>query len=173
MLASRKGFLGPIGDDLPSLIPLSFALIMFFVSFSFALSQYTQKSAAFSEDLEAVRIASTIRSNNYISSFEQFQSLCDSVRLASTNLRFEAGIVSIDPKLGDPFKLDATEDPNDLFLSDGGNHFYCTNLPAGERLNEDIINSRTVLTKVYPVVLEQTERHIVVPVQLVVMVWKA
>jgi hypothetical protein len=39
----RKGFIGPIGDDLPSVISIMLALGLFFSGIAFALNAYNQK----------------------------------------------------------------------------------------------------------------------------------
>ena len=39
----KKGFIGPIGDDLPSVIAVMLALGLFFSSVRYALNAYDQK----------------------------------------------------------------------------------------------------------------------------------
>ena len=51
LLKSRKGFIGPIGDDLPSIIPLVFALIVFFSGFYLTMNVFESKQNDFDSDL--------------------------------------------------------------------------------------------------------------------------
>ena len=65
----KKAFIGPIGDDIPSLIPIVFALTIFFASFNAALSTFDKKNNGFADDFYALKIARVLRSNGYIVDF--------------------------------------------------------------------------------------------------------
>lgn len=41
----KKGFIGPLGDDLPSVVAIVLALSIFFAGLAFALNTYNQKIA--------------------------------------------------------------------------------------------------------------------------------
>jgi len=47
----KKGFIGPIGDDVPSLIAIILAMGLFFTGFSHAMNVYNQKIV----DMEALK----------------------------------------------------------------------------------------------------------------------
>ena len=46
-MVNQKGFLGPIGDDLPSLIPIIFGLVIFFAVFNTGFQAFQNKSRDF------------------------------------------------------------------------------------------------------------------------------
>lgn len=170
-MLTEKGFLGPIGDDLPSLIPLTFALIIFFATFTFSLNSFEQKNALISDDMDTLKIARIMRSQSYISSYGEFSALCDKAEVIVTGLRFEAGLVeyNLDPQA--PYGLNILD--LQYYSDSEGNKFYCTNLQSGENpLSRQLMLNTRVITRVYPLILERGSRHILIPMQLVVVVWE-
>ena len=93
MRSMQRGFIGPIGDDIPSLVPLLFGLLVFFATFSFALGAFTQKNRDFAADRESLEIANTLKSDSYIGSVKEFNALCNAVR--GKSVRFSAGIMEL------------------------------------------------------------------------------
>jgi len=91
-MLNRKGFIGPIGDDLPSLIPLIFALIIFFATFSFALARYSDMSASFERDLDVVNLSNILRGDSFITGINDFHKKCASLPL--TRIKYVAGITN-------------------------------------------------------------------------------
>ena len=69
----NKGFIGPIGDDLPSLIPLLFGLVMFFSTFTMTFSSFDARNTEFGYDVSVMRISRTLQSNSYIYNYNNFQ----------------------------------------------------------------------------------------------------
>lgn len=88
----NKGFLGPIGDDLPSLIPLLFALLIFFSTFTFSYSVFSQKNAGFEKDIDILNIARVLKGTNYIAGHSDFMESCAS--LNPTNLKYRAVVTN-------------------------------------------------------------------------------
>lgn len=179
---AQRGFIGPVGDDIPSIIPLLIGLVVFFSTFSFTFNIYNQKNAGFDADLSALRVARVLQSNGYIVSGTEFRNLCRS--LSETSIRFVAGITDVvtnPAKFPDPAKLDKPGEINpyalDFIQFDEGagvEYFFCTNIrdfqPADlADLDADFFRSKTVLLKVYPIVYE--DNRIVKPVHLVVVAW--
>lgn len=109
--SKRRGYIGPIGDDLPSLIPLIFALAVFFATFSNTLNTFEKKNALFDLDLEVFKIARIMRGNGFYTGVESFHDACDLVR--AKNVYFFAMIVPIPPNTNDPYNFS-------LFKSQGG-----------------------------------------------------
>ncbi len=91
-MLNRKGFIGPIGDDLPSLIPLIFALIIFFSTFSFALARYGQMTSSFENDLTVANISSILRGDSFITGPDDFSKKCST--LPVTKMKYVAGITN-------------------------------------------------------------------------------
>lgn len=165
LLRARKGFLGPIGDDIPSLIPLLFGLIVFFATFSFALTTFTQKNMAFTADRESLEVANTLKSDSYLGSHKEFLQLCNLVR--SKSIRFSAGLIPLGTGSG---QIELQDLPEKYFYSDEENGaFECTNAPE-EDFSGDFVGTTTFLTFSFPVAVEY--KKVVVPMQLVVVSWR-
>src|SRR3989344_5883926 len=86
----NKGFIGPVGDDLPSLIPLLFGLVMFFSTFTIAFNAFDSRNAEFDNDIAVMRVSRILQSNSYIYSYKNFRELCDTI--GDVNVNFVAGI---------------------------------------------------------------------------------
>jgi len=54
---SFKGFIGSIGDDLPSLVPLFFALMIFFAALAFAFTTINNRNATINTYIDSLTIA--------------------------------------------------------------------------------------------------------------------
>ncbi|MDO8537665.1 MAG: hypothetical protein Q7S21_02165 [archaeon] len=90
-MLNRKGFLGPIGDDLPSLIPLVFALTIFFAVFYLTFNTFNERTQDFDNDTSAVQISAALRGTGFIASSEDFTKLCGNINV--TRLDYFAGII--------------------------------------------------------------------------------
>jgi len=188
---SPKGFIGPIGDDLPSLIPIVFALAVFFSAFNVALENFDSKNIGFSDDLDALKIARVLRSNGYIVNYENFQQLCNLVEVRSVN--YAAGIAelnsnpedSLDPSKPYDYSIEGILDSaggSDVlaklfYKDDSGKVFSCTNLKEPDTgLSSDVIVGKKAIIRVYPVIVEKQRAGdlglISSPMQLVVIVWR-
>ncbi|MEK6941411.1 MAG: hypothetical protein AABW85_00965, partial [archaeon] len=80
----EKGFLGPIGDDLPSLIPLLFALLVFFSTFSFSFGVFNTENTSFQEDIAVLNVSRILKGTNYITSYNDFAQKCASINISNT-----------------------------------------------------------------------------------------
>lgn len=173
----NKGFLGPIGDDLPSLIPLLFALLIFFATFSFSYSAFSQKNTSFQRDLDVLNIARVLKGTNYVSGYQAFIDSCNS--LNPTNVKYVAVISNyftsperyfeqntditqqeIRPYLLEPFKVEG----------DPGKSLECLS-PGVERsgFDEAFFEENPFVVKIYPLVVE--DNRVVKPMHLVVVAW--
>lgn len=170
----EKGYLGSIGDDLPSLIPLLFALLIFFSVFSFTLNIFNENKILFEKEFELIQIADSLKYDGYINGFNEtdlrnnllpntFTALCNSVSITRTN--FRAGLTNF---------LTAPEENNsatfDLF---NPLLFYegevCTNADGDDFFALKSKRNPNMRVRIYPVVLD--ENKIVKPMHLVVVVW--
>ena len=175
----NKGFLGPIGDDLPSLIPLLFALIMFFSTFTFAFGVFDNKNSKFDSDIKVIKIAKVLKGTSYISGYENFKALCST--LSIPNLKFRAGITNYYTAT-DQYSLqynaqDARLYNVGFFLDEAGNEFSCHNIDPA--INSDISSSpsfayrffadKEIVARIYPIAVE--DNRVIKPMHLVVVAW--
>ena len=187
-----SGFIGPIGDDLPSLIPIVFALTIFFASFNTALNSFENKNLGFADDLETLKVARILRSNGYIVNLENFQQLCSLVQVSS--IKYVAGISelnskpeeSLDPSAPYDFSfLNSSQELKtleELFYKDDSStdenpFFYCTNLQDIEQeFNKGVFDYKKTIVRVYPIILEKDRGNglgiVSSPMQLVVVSWR-
>lgn len=167
----KKGFIGPIGDDLPSLIPIIFALVLFFSAFNYGLSNLNEKSVEFADDLDSLKAARILRSNSYIVDYENFNELCNTVSVKA--VKFKAGITELNQGLLD--EHGRIQRDSDLFFQDSeGNLFVCSNASDGGLSNDTLFSGR-VLVRVYPVAVEVDRGELgiaVMPKQLMVVAWR-
>lgn len=172
-MCSQKGFIGPIGDDLPSLVPLLLALTIFFLTFTNAWNSFDLKRGAFESDLSALQVARILRSSSYIAGPDNFYELCSTLNVQK--LKYFAGLVDAVRNPEERVRLDfrkpqfivAAEDKSELKEKP----YRCTNLEIDpDETEPPLPEDKPVLMKVYPVALE--ENRIVRPTYLVVIAWR-
>ena len=162
MKNNEKGFLGPIGDDLPSLIPLLFGLMIFFGTYSFALSEFTLENQEINNKLEVFQVSRVLRTDGLVDSFEDFNRLCDSIPL--TSVKFKAGLINVSENQG------LSVASRDDFIEDvEGGFIYCLS-PNTEFEDLEETEARRQYSLIYPVALQQ--KKVVLPVHLVVTAWR-
>jgi hypothetical protein len=156
-----KGYLGPIGDDLPSLIPLMFALVIFFSAFYVTVSTYNERTLDFESDIAVVQVSASLRGTGFVSSLQDFKRSCSALNVRRPF--FSAGLMKLDEEVN-VFDLDGS------YLSEGTELFKCSN--TDETLTEEkaISLGSRIVSRVYPLILQQQERNI--PVKLVVVAWR-
>lgn len=91
---NKKGFIGPIGDDLPSLIPIVVGLLIFFTVFTNTLMIYDSKNAEIRQQIDMASIARTIKGDSLILSHDQFSDACDKTKLRRNTYNYMVGIFS-------------------------------------------------------------------------------
>jgi len=187
-----KGFLGPIGDDLPSLIPLILALVFFFGTFTFAFNVFNEKNADFQADLTVMNIARALKGTSLISSTDDFEKGCKSLNV--TGLRFRAVITNIySAREAYPYgDIDNPEPPpqnaynikefitqtNPETGSPEDYPLICDNISgteiagqiSDEESAENYFRRREQLVRIYPVAVQHN--GVVYPMHLVVMAWR-
>jgi len=167
----QKGFLGPIGDDLPSLIPLLFALTIFFSVFYFALTEFTSKASSFDNDVAVVQISNALRGTGLVSSYSSFKELCTSLNIR--NPKYVALIIK-EPKFG----LDELEANIESEKDSSGSsyNFECSNTSLSlsesiSELNKESSNpSAKIVSRVFPIALDKDS--VIEQKFLVVIAWK-
>ena len=174
MARMLKGFLGPIGDDLPSLIPLIFALMMFFYVFTFTWNTFDQKGRAFNDALVALRIGNTLKGNNYLRGMETFEERCRESQ-SIKRIKFVSGLIALSTGPGQDFPgVDLEELEGNFEVTSTGETFICTNVSDPE--DKPGIESSNLLIRSFPVALEfkneATNSFYVRPMLLVVVTWR-
>ncbi len=169
---SSKGFLGPIGDDLPSLIPLIFALMMFFYVFTFTWNIFDQRSMAFDDAISVLRVGNTLKGGNYLRGFNMFNQRCAEAQNIR-GVKFMAGLLPLSTGPGQEFiGLDVETIESDFFI-DGGEKFICSNVNLGEE--KPGLESSNLFIRSFPLALEfsntKTGTFYVRPMLLVVVTW--
>jgi hypothetical protein len=179
----QKGFIGPIGDDLPSLIPIIFSLVIFFTAFTATFSVFDKGNVRFDRTIKILKISDQMRGDKYINDISEFKDLCDTVSISGVN--FKAGLVELRQE-GSPF------DQIDLqsFVDDNVGIYTVTNTATGEdeflacpgKFEHMKPNSEAIV-KMFPVAYQETDNNpdisarkivsgfAVRPMLLVVIVW--
>ena len=178
-LNSSKGFLGPIGDDLPSLIPLIFALMMFFYVFTFTWNIFDQRSMAFDDAISVLRVGNTLKGGNYLRGIDMFEQRCSEAQ-SMRNVKFMAGLLplSTGPETVGFEGLDIETLEGKFFtVEDGsieGKKFICSNVDLTEE--SPGIESSNLFIRSFPIALEfantNTGAFYVRPMLLVVVTWR-
>jgi hypothetical protein len=163
-----SGFLGPIGDDLPSLIPLLFALMMFFYVFTFTWNAFDEKGTAFNDALAALSVANTLKGNNYLRGLETFNERCSEAQ-SVRRVKFLAGLLPLSTGPDPSFSGVDIETLEQSFFQGA---FACSNV-AEER---PAYESSNLIIRSFPVALEfknpETGAFYVRPMLLVVVTWR-
>ncbi|MBS3060067.1 MAG: hypothetical protein J4432_01010 [DPANN group archaeon] len=93
----KRGFIGPIGDDLPSIIAIMLALTLFFSGLSFALDAYNQKVNSIRIFKGSLEIAKVFVSDGLVIQ-DELGALKETAKFpaATYGLNFDAGFPSAD-----------------------------------------------------------------------------
>jgi len=95
----EKGFIGAIGDDLPSLIPIIFALLIFFTIFTTTLNVYNSENARVSIEIGMLSVARTLKGDSLLLNLDQFQTRCEDIKVQSYPYNFMVAIYKADKDL--------------------------------------------------------------------------
>jgi hypothetical protein len=76
----KKGFIGPIGDDLPSLIPIMISLLLFFSIFSFTLNIYDAQNDEIRKHITMISVARSLKGDSLITDYELFNNKCAKIK---------------------------------------------------------------------------------------------
>lgn len=189
-LFSKKGFIGPIGDDLPSLIPIVTGLVIFFSIFVLTLNTYNEKNVFLEKQIDMTTVARDIKGDSLILNWSQFNDRCNGMKLKRYPYSFMIAIYDNEvdvTKIVSEFKdisLDNYE--NNLtsqefdFLSqgtdEGNRNFFCSYLRVGGRDFSE--NKRQYVVRFYPIAVQQpvssasSTYHLIVPAVMAMVVWE-
>ena len=89
----KKGFIGAIGDDLPSLIPIFLGLMIFFSVFLSTYNVYKDNTDLYSLKSEAIAVASIMKEEPVVLNVDFFKKSCNKV---NTKYNWNAFLVDFD-----------------------------------------------------------------------------
>ncbi|MDP2666490.1 MAG: hypothetical protein Q8P05_03250 [Candidatus Diapherotrites archaeon] len=172
-----RGYLGPVGDDIPSLIPIVVALVIFFSAFTFTLNEFNSRGQSFNADRDVLIIANALKGDSYIASYPEFGRACAGLRVRGLN--YVAGLV--ESSRWHSMSQQAAAQPDqpilsfiaDAFHTENNQEFSCLGgiqapLTQGGLASLLLDNQHIVLS--FPVALELSTA--VVPATLVVIAWR-
>lgn len=110
-----KGFIGSIGDDLPSLVPLFFALMIFFASLAFAFSTINTRNATINTYVDSLTIAKSALSDASFSGINEFKATQNGIVTMSNYIY---GIVYISKNNSFNFETELKTNFKDLFVKE-------------------------------------------------------
>lgn len=183
---AQRGYLGPIGDDIPSLIPIIVGLITFFGAFTYTLNEYNHRTQTFAADRDSLIIANALKGDSYLSNYTEFAKACNGLRVRG--LDYFAGV--IDSKQWEAIAEQSTDESvNKLSLiadnlypiadplyPEGNQELVCHHglVDEGDVPDSDdlalILNNRQFIVLSFPVAVESPLA--VVPATLVVITWR-
>ncbi|MEM0360471.1 MAG: hypothetical protein QXK06_04015 [Candidatus Diapherotrites archaeon] len=172
----NRGFIGPIGDDLPSLIPIIFSLVVFFTAFTATFSVFDKGNTRFDRAIKILKISDQMRGDKYINDLQEFKELCEKVSVPGVN--FKAGLIELRQE-GAPFEMIELRD----FVDSNQGVYITTNPETGELEHvvcpgnfEHMKPGSQAIVKMFPVAFQDNSANIksgfaVRPMLLVVVVW--
>ncbi len=185
---SSKGFIGAIGDDLPSLIPIVVSLLLFFSIFAITLNSYNSKNLEIRQELSLLSISRGMKGESILLSVDQFLDRCESVKLKKYEYNFMIAVYSsesdvfLDPNF-DPivdFQNSSLDDPSENFLTkkdfeDEEQSFFCYYKKVGGTEFSRKIN---YITRAYPLAVQITQKingedyELISPSIMYMVVWR-
>ncbi len=189
--ASMKGFIGPIGDDLPSLVPIVVSLLLFFTTFTLALNTYNTKNALLNQQTEMTSVARELKGDSLILGVDWFEEKCKSLKMKRYPNNFIAAIYDSDVDMSvimaDFLGISAsspTMDPTSATLlksisqSDGSpKPFYCEYRKVGAQPFA-AGSKKKYQVRFYPVAVQYgftlgtTTSHLIIPGLMAMVVWE-
>ena len=170
-MKNKKGYIGAIGDDLPSLIPIFVGLTIFFAVFLNTYNVYRNNTDLYSLRNDAINISGIIKENPIISDQNQFIKTCQRVK---TKYNWNAFITPLDLNSHNYKRLTVgdLDDENIMkhWAETGTNprKLIC-NSEGLEELKIALLTKDVTVYK-YPITVQQ--QFYVEPAWLYILVWK-
>ncbi|MDD4983874.1 MAG: hypothetical protein PHH82_03500 [Candidatus ainarchaeum sp.] len=86
----KKGFIGAIGDDLPSLVPIFFSLLIFFGTLSFVFVTLGDRNAYLEKYFESISVSKEILGSSFYSGYTDFDMR---VKGVNTTEKYAVGLI--------------------------------------------------------------------------------
>jgi hypothetical protein len=172
MIESKKGFIGAIGDDLPSLIPIFIGLMIFFAVFLNVFNDYNAKNKMYGLNQEAIEISMQLKSDPVIISRDHFLEKCNKINSTKRWMAFLVDLpldtisyqdLTLDGFISDheDYVLKTIDDSGDL------DHFICNENYLND-LNDKSIRKIDFL---YPITV-QRDSGVTTPARLYILIWE-
>ena len=185
----EKGFIGAIGDDLPSLVPIVIALLLFFLVFGAALTTYNTQNSDLRERIETLSVARVLKGNSLLPNAAQFEENCAKAKLKPRPYSFVAAVFQADHPIdeiaayndggdiigfSEEYMKGRVTDPGDeAYDSDNPDReYFCQYLRVGAR--EFTGNEPGYVIRFYPVAIQtrdSKDRVIIMPGVMAMVIW--
>lgn len=164
-----KGYIGAIGDDLPSLIPIFLGITIFFSVFLSTYNVYRNNTDLYSIKNDAINISGILKEEPLYSDSNAFFKTCDKIK---TKYNWNAFVIPLDLNTDNYQSLEVESLRYDSFIKhwddSEGRPFFCGN--TGIDILISSLRTKDVIVYRFPVTVQQ--EFFVEPTWLYVMVWK-
>lgn len=169
MKLNKKGYIGAIGDDLPSLIPIFLGITIFFAVFLNTYNVYKKNTEIYSLKNDAINISGIMKEEPMFTDYNKFMETCNRI---NTKYNWSAFIINFDLNSMNYKKLTIDEIDEELV-----NHWenpedeyklYCGNIEL-EDLKMALKNKDMIIYR-FPASVQQ--KFFIEPVWLYIIVWK-
>jgi len=167
-MLKKKGYIGAIGDDLPSLIPIFLGLTIFFSVFLTTYNVYRNTTDLYSIKNDAISIAGTIKEDPLFTDYNSFIKICGKI---NTKYNWNTFVIPLDLNTEQYSGFQVSDIHEDVFLKqweDPENGFFCGNQTIDEL--KDALIKKDVIIYRYPVTVQQ--KFFVAPAWLFVAIWR-
>jgi|GEM_PF-3595741 len=130
-----KGFIGSIGDDLPSLIPLFFALMIFFGAMAFAFTTINEKNVTINTYIDSLTVSRSALSDGSFASLDEFVS---SQKSLVTMSNYIYGLIYLSNENDFDFENIFLYDIEDVFVKQCDNDI---------KLSDNLVLTQSVITE--------------------------
>ncbi len=166
---NKKGYIGAIGDDLPSLIPIFLGITIFFAVFLNTYNVYRNNTDLYSLRNDAINISAIMKEEPLISDRNQFLKSCQRV---NTKYNWNAFITPAHLNSQNYEGLSPNDLNNNVLLrhwdSSVTDYLICSN--DGLDILKNALKTKDVTIYKYPISVQ--EKFYVAPAWLYVVVWK-
>jgi hypothetical protein len=189
---NNKGFIGSVGDDLPSIIPIVIALLLFFSVFSSTLTTYNNRNAEFRQRIETISIARELKGNSLLLGSAVFEDSCKFAKIRPRAYSFLAAVYPANHPVGEIFaytdedagnfvafneegvlKGSITNAFSDEYLLDPADLDYiCSYISVGSK--EFSGKEKNYIIRFYPVAVQMKDPNgstIIVPAIMAMVIW--
>ena len=165
MNKKEKGFIGAIGDDLPSLIPIFVGLMIFFAVFLSTYNNYKTTTNLYSLQQDAISISITLKSEPLIPDYNLFMKTCNKV---NSTKNWNAFLVDLPLNINDQKVLSKDTFEDEIVKDDETeNKYICKEMTEDELFTNDPTVKKIVY--MYPITL--IRNTFATPAKLYVIVW--
>jgi len=167
---NKKGLIGAIGDDLPSLIPIFLGLVVFFAVFLNTYNVYKDTSNLYDLQQEAIKIAMTLKAEPLIPDYNFFNETCGKV---NTTTNWTAFLIDLPLDTNKQISLSPDTFADNIIKDTEENLFICgdDNIESVQKLLQ---NNSSKLIYLYPITVQRKIENVehALPAKLYVIVWR-